>query len=266
MTRPDEMPDGLLARCQADGVEVGRRDVEDEPLGHVDPEGQQDVHVDPNAVLGRDRGGRHVERDLPPRDEVGDDDRREHPMGPGSDAPREPASLQQQGDRALRDANEQRAEDAQEDQHGRDRGEGRPVLDLEIEEQSDDKDDQPAEHELVADPASLASQQDDREPAGGIGGGERVGRLVERDADLGQLDVCGRGHAPVRRAVLGLVRIIDHRRSPLPGLAAGSRPGWVGSRRRRGPPAAARLAGDRPVARARTAGRGGSARHPRAPR
>ena len=80
--------------------------------------------------------------------------------------------------------------------------------------------DHAGEHEPVADPVRLTGQDDDREAAGLVLRGKRLGRFVERDADLGELH--GHGRATMACACGSICAVSVAIGQPLPAGAAAS--------------------------------------------
>ena len=219
-----EVPDGLERGGEADLVEVGRRDREDELLRRDDRERQQDVDVYADVVQRGDARRQCVERDLADGDDVRHDDPRRDDVAARTHGAVVAAGLEEQGSGALRDRDDERLEHAQEDQDDPDADQPAADGQLEVEDDADDHGDDAGDDELVLDPERLLGQDDDREPTARIRDRERLTRILERNAGLGQL--CHRDRFAGKARGDRDAGFVSHGRSP--------RGGRCGDRARRG--------------------------------
>ena len=184
----------------------GAEIAEDESIGGLDRERDEQVDIDPNAVRGRDLVAGRRERDLALRHDVGHGDPRRQDVNAGREGALEAAAAQGQRLRPLRNADHERLEDAEDDEMtpsaARPPRRARFTSKISL-------------TTIITTPAATSSflirlragQHDDREAPRGIGHREGVGRVVERHADLCQLHVLD----PGRRRSGGLLGRRDRR-------------------------------------------------------
>ena len=178
---------------------------------------------------GLDLGAWSVEGRLPGRDEVARDDPRRDPVVARTERPLKPPAAEQDRLRPLGHRHPERPKDAEHDEDQAEHRQSALDREIDVEERADDDGDDPPDHELIADPQDLLGQDHDREVAGGVGRREGLGRLVDRDARLGQLGRdrrrSGCARSVGRRRPLGR-GIIGHRASPV--LSCDRRRRWLG--------------------------------------